>query len=716
MSDLFSTSWYRVADAVPRLRTQARVFRHVYRGEVWHLVQDLGSGKFLRLNAAAYHLVALIDGVRTLDEIWMHACAALGEDAPSQDEVIQLLGQLHQANLLLSNRLPDIEELEERRERNWKQRLKQYIANPMALRLPLIDPDRFLTRLLRWIPPVVRPILLLLWFILIGVGVVMAVRHWDGLTADITRLVFTPEYVVMLLLVFPILKAIHELGHGLAIKMFGGQCHEMGVMILVLMPIPYVDASHATGFTSKYQRMLVGAAGMLIEMGVAAIALIFWTMTDPGLMRVFLHEVVIIAGITTLLFNINPLLRLDGYYILADWLEIPNLGQKANRYFGFIMKKYVLLVRKNLNPPQLAQGEAPWLFGYSILSYLYRMFIVTVIALFVAQQMFFIGILLATWAVYMMVILPLVKTIKSAWYDPALTEKRSRMVSVSLTFLLVIGYVLVLQPVPAATMVEGVTWMPERSQLRAPAACFGAEVLAQPGPVERDQVLLLCEDPLLEAKRVELRAKRDEHVAELARADLTSQVLAMKVREEIAYTEAAIADVETRLRHLRVLSPHAGYFVPSTRVDFVGRFLERGEIMGHVVDPERFTIMVVVQQRDADRVSRDLKNVSLQSVEAPGRLHSARLLREVPSATNELPSMALSLQGGGRIGVDPQSNGQLPRAIDQLFVIELTLDEVETVSRFLGQRVYVRFAHTPEPVARQLYRVIRDVFSDRFLV
>ncbi|ULX56238.1 PqqD family peptide modification chaperone [Ectothiorhodosinus mongolicus] len=717
MSDLFSTSWYRVADAVPRLRTQARVFRHVYRGEVWHLVQDLGSGKFLRLNPAAYHVVALIDGVRPLEEIWQHACEALGEEAPSQDDVIHLLGQLHQANVLVSNRLPDIEELEERRERNWKQRLKQYIANPMALRFPLIDPDRFLTRLMPLFPRWALPWMLLVWLALVGMGLFLTLRHWGDITADITRLIFTPEYVLMLLIVFPLLKAIHEIGHGIAIKLFGGQCHEMGMMLLVLMPIPYVDASHATAFLNKYQRILVGGAGMMIELAIASVALWLWTMAEPGLMRVFLHEVVLVAGVSTLLFNINPLLRLDGYYMLSDWLEIPNLGQKSNRYFGHVLKKYVLRAKKHLNPPETEHGEAPWLFSYSVLSFLYRMFIVTVIVLFVAQQLFFIGMLLAAWAIYMMLVLPLGKSLKAAWFDPALAEKRGRLVSASTGFVLVMAYLILLVPLPAATAVEGVTWMSERSQLRAPASCFGLQVLANPGPVMRGQPLVVCEDELLDMALAELQAKRDEHLADLARADRQDRVLAMNIREELAYTEASIADLQRRLANLEVLSPHAGRFVLASRRDFVGRFWQRGDIMGYVVDPERFTLMVVVPQRDANRVREDLRKVSLQAADTPGRLHSARLVREVPAATDELPSMALSLQGGGRIGVNPQPDSEgMPRALQQLFVLELTLDDPEPISAFLGQRVHVRFAHSPEPLGRQIYRVVRDVFAERFLI
>ncbi len=717
MSSLFSPSWYRVADAVPRLRRQARIFRHVYRGEVWHLVQDLGSGKFIRLNPVAYRVVSLMDGHRTLDEVWQRANTVLGDETPSQDEMIQLLARLHQANLLSSNRMPDLEELEDRRDRTRKSRLKQYFSNPLALRFPLVDPDRFLARCMWLFPRWLLPILLLVWLGVVGSGAVLTVMHWEALTGDILRLVFTTEYILMLLLVFPVLKALHEIGHGLAIKRFGGQCHEMGVMLLVMLPIPYVDATHASGFRNKYARMLVGGAGMMTELFLASIAFWLWLSIEPGLTRVFLHEVIIVAGISTLLFNLNPLLRLDGYYILADWLEIPNLGQKSNQYLGFQLKKRLLRVKRNLTPPHVAPGEPKWLIGYSILSFVYRMFIVTVILAFVATQLFVIGVLLAMWAFYMMIILPFGKTVKAAWTDPALAEYRARLASVSAGVLLALGWLAFMQPLPSASTVEGVVWMSEDSQVRSGIDCFGAEVLARPGPVKRDQPLLRCDEPMLRQRFDELQAKRRELLAALSRVEGVDSVAAMNLADEIRYLDQALVDLQGRIESFVIRSPHSGEFVSPALRTFEGRYWQRGEVIGHVLDRERYTIMVAVPQRDADRVRNASESVTIRHA---SRLHTvldARVIRDVPAASRELPSLVLSLEGGGRIGLDPESrnNGQL-QSLEPLFLLELDLDSAEAYPQALGGRVHVRFQHPDEPFANQAYRVLRDQFLRRFLI
>lgn len=714
MSSLFSPSWYRMCDIVPRLRSQARIYRHVYRKQPWHLVQDLSSGKFIRLNPVAYRVLTLMDGQRSLDEIWKRACDLLEDDAPSQDEVLQLMSQLHQTGVLATNRMPDIDELHERTEQNRKTRIKQYIANPLALRIPLIDPDRFLTRLVGWMPGFTRPILFILWLLGMFMGVVLAVTHWQELTQDITKLVFTPEYIVTLILVFPLVKAIHELGHGIAIKLFGGQCHEMGIMLLIMVPIPYVDASHATAFTSKYQRMIVGAAGMMIELFVASIALLLWTWTQPGLARVFLHDVIILAGVVTIFFNLNPLLRFDGYYILSDWLEIPNLGNKANQYIGFLAKRYLMRVKKGLQPPKVTPREPAWLISYSILSFIYRMMIVVTIILFVASQFFIFGVLLALWAAYLMLILPFSKTVKHIWQDPLLSEKRPRLYSLTALFGIGIIWLVAFVPFPSSTNVDGVVWMADQSQIRAPNACFVQQLLINPGPVLQGQPLLYCSDPVLETRKQVLLAQQKELEAELVLARGVDRVQAQLIEDELISKRLGLQDLESRIAEFTVISPHDGEFVLPASKDIEARWYQRGEIMGFILDPNRFTFIMAVPQSAIDRVRSDQQSITLRPIERLDHLYEATILRAVPSATRNLPNMALTLAGGGKLGLDPNSEADKPQSLSPVFLFELGVDDPHRSMQSLGSRVYVRIEHSAEPLMIQGYRVIREVFMQRF--
>jgi len=712
---LFSSSWYRVANVRPKLRAQAKIHRHVYRDEVWYVVQDLASGKFLRLNTAAYRLIALLDGYRTVEEVWQYGINTLADDAPTQDEVITLLSQLHQANLLLSEQQPDMDELDQRRDRLSKQKLKQYIGNPLSLRFPLVDPDRLLTALVGNLSTWAKWFWAILWLAIIVLGGITLSVNWDAVTDDVTSKVFTPEYLLLIWLAFPLLKAIHEFGHGLAIKLFGGQCHEMGVMLLVLMPVPYVDASASASFSNKWQRMMVAAAGMMIELAVASLALWLWSWIQPSVFKSFLHEIVLIAGISTVIFNINPLLRLDGYYILADWLEIPNLGQKANQYVGYVLKRFVLNLKSGIHPPPMGKGEAPWLMSYSVLSFSYRIFISAVILLFVAEQYFFVGVVLAIWAGYLMLVSPIVKQAKQFWQDPALVEKRAKAFALTLTVITALGSFLFVVPFPMSTVTEGIIWMPEQAQVRAPHDCFGRQVLAVPQQqVMVGDPLLICVDPQLDMRVHELSAKVREQEARLSQASKSDRVDLQLVSTELLQAQRELEDAQARQKASTIVSDMAGRFVIPSPNDFEGRYWERGKVVGYVLNPESYSLLVVVPQGQAEFVRHNTLSVELRSVENVHRMIPAQLSREVPAATKDLPSLALALQGGGEIGLDPSvKEGQTPQALMPMFQFELTMRS-DALPSTLGSRIYARFTHDPMPLGWQWYRQLRELFMKRF--
>lgn len=691
--------------------------RHQYRGERWHVLQDQASGRFLRLDDAAHRFVVLMDGVRSVDDIWQQLCGELGDAAPTQDDVLGLLSQLHQANVLLTDRQPDVEELDERRRRTLRTRLKQYLGNPLSLKLPLLDPDPFLAACVAMFPRGAARWLLLLWVLTVGSGVLVAIGHWSELTSDITSRVFTAENMLLLWLAFPVMKAIHELGHGLAIKAFGGSCRELGLMFLMLVPVPYVDASATTAFADKRKRMLVGLAGMGIELAVAAAAIWLWSWSSPGVGKALLHQVVILASITTVAFNINPLLRFDGYYVLADWLEIPNLGTKANRHVGHLLLRHVFRVQRGLTPLRMTPGEAPWLLGYAVLSFFYRMVVAFVIIMTVAQKFFFVGVMMAMWACWTMLFKPLGEQLKYLATSPLLEDRRKQSMALTAGFTAVVLGMLIWVPAPSWTMTEGVIWMPEQARLRAPLACLGLEVLATPGTqVKAGQPLLQCDDPELEARHAQALARAQELEARLALATASDRVQVGIVQAELTYYREQLADLAQRRRAMVIRSEQAGTFAMEAPADFPGKYVERGSVLGYVLDPRAYTLLATVPQGDVDLVRSSTREVELRAAGQLQALIPARIVREVPAATKDLPSLALALQGGGRIGLDPDSQqAGSPRALTPLFQFEVMFTG-QQVPRALGSRVYVRFVHVPEPLARQWYRGLRQAFIKRFAV
>ena len=325
--------------------------RHEYRGEVWYVLQDHAKGRFYRFAAPAYQVLVQMDGQRTVQDLWEQATERFGDDAPTQGDMIQILSQLHAADVLLCDVSPDTAELLRRSEKVGKAKWKMNLRSPLALRFPLWDPDRFLSRTLVAVRPFMGILGALLWLGVVGTAATLAVVHWPDLTENIVDRVLSAQNLLALWLIFPVIKALHELGHGYALKHWGAECHEMGIMLLVLTPIPYVDASSAAEFRERYRRALVGAAGILVEVFVASLALFAWLSLQPGVMRSSAYNVLLIGSVSTVLFNANPLLRYDGYYILSDWLEIPNLRQKSMEYSLGLIKRHVFRVKSPIPLP-----------------------------------------------------------------------------------------------------------------------------------------------------------------------------------------------------------------------------------------------------------------------------------------------------------------------------------------------------------------------------
>jgi len=710
--ELLSGLWYRVADLRPRLRSHVRVNRHEYRGERWYVVADRISRRAHRLNPAAYFVVGLLNGRRRMQEVWDAAVERYGDDAPTQDEAIRLLGQLHAADLLQCDLTPDVDELLRRSQRIAQRTWMGRLLSPLAIRFPLLDPDRLLERWLPWYQPLFGPVGALLWTVVVGWGAFTAAQHWNELTQDIGHRVLDPQNLLLLWLVFPLIKALHEFGHACAVKAWGGEVHEMGIMLLVLMPVPYVDASAANAFVEKRRRVVVGAAGMLVELFVASIALFLWLEMQPGLPRAVLFNIMLIAGVSTVLFNANPLLRFDGYYILADLVEIPNLRQRAQQYATGLAQRY--LFGMPVPPAEGAAGEKALLLTFMVASFIYRLFITFAIALFIAAEYFVIGVLLALWAIAGGVLLPLAALISFLAFSPRLGVHRARAVAVSATLLAALLGLAFLAPLSSWTNAQGVVSIPEQSMVRAAAEGFVTRVLAQPGrAVRRGEPLVELSDPVLEMRVRALQAQAQELESRYQAARMEQQVRAQIVLDQLKSVEAELARARERARDLVLRSPADGEFALSAADDLPGRYLKQGEAIGYVVADARLTARVVVPQQAVDLVRGRTERVSVKLAERVGETIDSRILREVPRASDRLPSPALSQAGGGEAALDPRSGAE-GKALQTYFEFEVELPRDRPFR--LGGRAYVRFDHGTESLAAQLWRWARQLFLLRLAV
>ena len=709
---LFSTTWYRVAHLKPRLRHHLSIHRHHYRGQRWYILQDHATGKFQRFTPAAHFLIGQMDGRRSVQEIWESGRKKLGENAPTQEEVIRLLSQLHAANALQTDIIPDTGEMLKRFTKQRHIKWKQNLRSPLFMRFPLFDPENFLNRFLPLVRPVFSWVGAVVWLAVVGYGVFLAGLHWPELTENVADRILAPRNLIILWLIFPFLKAAHEFGHAFAVKVWGGEVHEMGIMLLVFTPIPYLDASAASAFRKKYERVIVGAAGMIVEVFIAAVALMFWINIEAGPVRAVAYNVMLIAGVSTLLFNGNPLLRYDAYYILADLVEIPNLGTRGIRYCGYLLQHH-LLGAKHIEPPFAAPGERAWFVGYTIAAFFYRMFIYASIVLFVASKFFFVGVLIACWGAFNMLIMPIFKALRFLATSPALRSRRSRALSISALVGLVGVALITVVPFPLSTLSEGVVWIPESAFVRAGTDGFVQHVLAEPGRhIAAGEPLIECTDPLMPAKLRVLTSRLKELRALYDTQRITDRVQSEITQEEIKQVRAELADARQSEADLKIRSKSDGYWVVPMAADLPGRFLRRGELVGYILTHTAMMARVVVNQYDAGLVRQHTTRVNVRFPEKMKVTLSSRLIREVPAATDQLPSRTLSQEGGGTIAIDPRDTPGT-KAFQKLFLFDIELPLPESLYH-VGGRVHVRFDHGYEPLAFRWYRSIRQLFLKRF--
>ena len=567
-----SSSWYRVAALRPKVREHVSVSRHRYRGRSWYVLHDRATGSAHRLSPASYMVVGGMDGRTTVDQLWRDAAKRLGQEAPSQDEIIYLLGQLSSADLLQTEVTPDSADLLERAAKARRSTWLRNVVNPLVFRKRLWYPDRFFERTMPLVGWLFSWPLSIVWLVVVSTGIALAALNWRALTDNAIDRILAADNILIIALSYPILKVLHEFGHAYALKRFGGAVHEIGVMFLVFFPMPYVDASDASKFRSKWQRVLVGAAGMIVEVFAAALAMCVWVLVEPGIVQAIAFNVMLVAGVSTLLFNGNPLLKFDGYYILGDILEIPNLSQRAIRYWRYLLDRYVFRT-EGARDFAATSGERVWLFLFAPASFLYKQFILLAIAIFVASQYLAVGVAIAIWSLLTCIAVPTGKALWQVAASPRYNRNRTRVVSTTSCFILLVLISLLLVPAPLHTVAEGVVWLPETARVRAGTSGFVTRLVAEPdSQVSIGDALVESVEPSLDAKLAILQERAAELEARLASERFSDLTQAQITKTELAHARAELAITQNQVERLVVRSRAEGVFIALNPQDLPGRF------------------------------------------------------------------------------------------------------------------------------------------------
>ena len=709
---LFSPLWYRVSNLKPRLRAHVQLHRQQSRGAIWYILEDKSSGRNYRFNSSAYGLIGQFDGKCTVQQIWERSNDQSGDCAPSQSDIIQVLSKLHQSDLLQTEITPDTEEISRRNRNHRHGFVKKFFKNPLSVKIPLWDPDEFLERCLPFSDWIFQRLAVLIWLLPVSLAAVFAAIHRSELIEYANSRIFSGYNLLSICIAYPLIKFLHELGHAITTKRGGGEVHELGVMLLVFMPVPYVNASASATFRSKYERILVSAAGIFVELFLAAIGFWVWINVGTGLIRDFAFNVMLIGGISSLLFNGNPLLRFDGYYILADALGIPNLASRSNRCVADLCRRYLFGLRVTTAYAD-TKSETFWLLSYSMASFWYRIAVLWIIVVLLIDKLFFIGVVLAIWTVYSQIFLPLIKIIAYIVNSSELIPQRKRAVSISVGLVagLVVAFIWI--PYPLTTQTEGIIRLPEDSHIRAGTDGFVKSLLAEPDrEITAGTPLIEIDAPFIDGQveilKQKLVAERVKYASEQFRHPAQSEM----IRDEIKRLEADLNHALEKQQSKIIRSLKNGTLLIEFAEDLPGRFVKQGEILGYVIDNSVPHARIVVNQDDIVKVRKKIEGVEVRLATQLNQVYPASILREVPEAGNKLPSTALSTNGGGIFTADPEDPEGL-QSTERFFQFDLQIFAPREQIR-IGSRVLVRFDHGNEPIAAQLIRSLRQLFLKQF--
>lgn len=700
MTALRHPDWHIFAEQRFRRRGAVGLVHQSFRGEACIVLDCRLTGQYLRLSQGARHLWDRLDGQRTGQDIWEEFMRDPAT-APSQNDLVSWLLQLVSYGFVLSDHGLDPNTLTHRHDQRRGAALEQRAASPLAIKLRLFDPDP----LVRAAWPLFRH-LFTAWgagamAVVVLTAAVLAARNAEALLSGADAVLLSQSGLAGLALVYPAMKALHELAHCLTLYRYGGRVREFGVMLLVLFPVPYVDASETLALPDKRARMMVSAAGIVAELVIASVALFLWLLMEPGVERAVLFNIMVIGSVSTLLFNGNPLLKFDAYYVLADWLEMPNLATRAGDYLVEGFRTRILGLR-----PETASvpGEGPILATYGVLALGYRLVLTVTISLLVSGWFFVVGLALGLWSLVTGLVWPLLRTLGKGARS---ARDQNRMARAGLRGALALAVVLgALTLVPLPFAAHGTGRVVPQSGAQVVAGTSGlvdGPVLADAAPVARDATLMTLSDRATDARLAALRTTLSYLDEALLRSGLSPLDRRMMEREHDV-AQSRLQELQTRAAQARIAAPVAGRLVwAKGAVPVHGSYVFRGQVLGHVAAPGTLEVVAALP-------------AALSGL-GQGRLHSLRV--RLPDGTGmDLPILRdqvvdvggvipaeLLTSAGGPVPENPENPG---RALDAVWIV--WAGQAVDLQAYAGQRVQARLDLGQASAAWQMSLYLQRLF------
>ncbi|MDZ4659646.1 MAG: biotin/lipoyl-binding protein [Bythopirellula sp.] len=727
-----------------RARPDLKARKQRYQGRVYWVVKDPVGLQYFRFEEEEYAVMQMLDGQSSLEEI----AERFEKEFPPQtirvEELQNFIGMLHRSGLVLSDAAGQGVQLKKRRDQKKRQELVQAFSNIMSFRMRGIDPERILNAMYPWVRWFFTVPATICSLILASAALTLVIVQFDVFQAKLPSFhsFFAAQNWLLIAGVLGCTKILHEFGHGMSCKHFGGECHEMGVMFLVLTPCLYCNVSDSWMLPNRWHRAAIGAAGMYVEVVLASIATFIWWFSEPGFLNYLCLNIMFVSSVSTILFNANPLLRYDGYYILSDILEIPNLRQKAstilNRKLGWLC-----LGLEERDDPFLPHRHQGLFALYTVASFFYR-WVVLLSILYFLNKVFepyglkILGQLIALGSLYGMLVMPLWKIYKFFRVPGSISKVKKVRMYATLAVLATVMAAIWFIPFPSSVMCEFELQPRDAATVYFDVAGTLDEVYVKPGQqVERGQLLAKLSNLDLELEIEQLRGERESSQAQLVNLeqmqfhDPNAGLQIEVIRQRL---DALDDQLNQKLRDAKRLELHAsraGTIIPPPyREDKSGdqqvelaswsgwpmeeknlgaTFSPDGNdnVFCQIGNPNEWDAVLVVSQSDMDLV-KEGQQVKLMFNESAYHVFVSKL-ESVADDQMEAVSPRLASTSGGAVPAQHDPGGMV-KPLSTSYQAEVRLDNSLGLFRN-GLTGSARIKTEPRTLASRMWRYIKRTFN-----
>lgn len=693
-----------------RLRDELIFTPQMTAGEPYYLVEDPLNSRFFRLGLAEYAFVSLLDGRNSLQEARSLLSDVMPHHSLTEQDCGGICRWLVQMDLAQTEDSSTASRLA-RRAQSAEQLQSLSRWNPLAFRLPFGRPERLLSRLSVWVGWMHSPRAFVAWFALLAAGAWVVISDWGRFTAS-SQCVFAQNNWLWLAVCWAILKVLHEASHGLVCQRYGGSVREAGVLFVWFAPLAYVDVTSSWRFRRRRERMHVAAAGVYIEMLIAAVAALLWSNTSPGWINNLCFNTVFMASVSTVVFNLNPLMKFDGYYVLCDALTLPNLATNGRQWLIDWAKRYMLGVH-SLRPDRSLREK--WLVPvYGMMAMVWRVFVAVGLTITATTLFHGAGIALAFAALVVSVGLPSYRLAR--YLLSGKPGERPRLRQFALTAgsaAAVAGLLLGVVPWPGTRTAPAVVEYSPYTVVRASIAGFVREIHVQSGQrVEEGQLLVVLEnrelareiaDLELQIRQSVIRSRRHEQRSETAKEQAESTM-----REALT---TQLTEKRIQFEQLNLRAPHAGSVVSRNLAAIIDKhFVEGDEILALGAESQK-ELRVSLSQEDLEAFS-SLGGGQVR-IDLPHHvLWKSRVTKVNPRATLVPTHPALATTHGGPLPVRPVNRrGEKSAAEEQellapCFTAIAPLTESESSQLRSGQLATIIYRPCHESIGEHLHHAV----------